>query len=82
MFNKKKSLLMSYHLANQSWDLKKDLTKDDADNEVAVRGRLLGLIELQQEPGELIRHVTSNNAVFSKKRRLLVVILRGRRKSR
>ena len=58
---------MSHHLANQSWDLKKDLTKDDADDEVAVRGRLLGLIELQQEPGELIRHVTSNNAVFSKK---------------
>lgn len=73
---------MSHHLANQSWDLKKDLTEDDADDEVAVRGRLLGLIELQQEPGELIRHVTSNNAVFSKKRRLLVVILRGRRKSR
>ena len=58
---------MSHHLANQSWDLKKDLTEDDADDEVAVRGRLLGLIELQQEPGELIRHVTSNNAVFSKK---------------
>ena len=34
-----------------------NLTKNDADDEVAVRSGLLGLIELQQEPGELICHV-------------------------
>lgn len=33
------------------------LTKDDPDEEVAIRGRLLGLIELQQERGGLVRHI-------------------------
>jgi hypothetical protein len=47
---------------------RRPLTKGDADYEVAVRRRLIGIIKLQQEPcNGLIRHVQDDAISYERK---------------